>query len=382
MPTLLHLNSLAELRSQATAWDDLWWRSEVTLPTARAELLALWVERFAPHAAFHALVVEDQGRWLAALPLVRKKIAGVFEVDALPAGVWSPGGELLWDATNGADEQVATTLVEAIRQLPCQLLWFEDIAAQQIGWRALMASVAKAGMSWDCRPHGRVPRIEIEHEWETYRSNWSRKHRQHMSACLRRLAARGEVRLRLLSRLRPGAIEPWLRRGFLVEDRSWKGPGGTSVLRTPGMFDFFLLQARQAAQWGQLELALLECGGRFVAFAYGLAAKGVFHSSKVGYDPAYGDCSPGQLLRYHLLERFHADFDRRAVDFLGILTAAHAAWRPEVYTVSRLILAPRGCLGRAALGLYRHLKGAGCGLDAVRVERNSFRLAGESKATE
>ena len=58
-----------------------------------------------------------------------------------------------------------------------------------------------------------------------------------------------------------------------------------------------LRQSRQLAQWGQLELAFLECGEQAVAFCYGLTAKGVFHSLKIGYDPAYADCAPGQLLR-------------------------------------------------------------------------------------
>ena len=45
---LMHLRSVEELRGAAADWDDLWWRSEAALPTARAELLAQWVEQFKP----------------------------------------------------------------------------------------------------------------------------------------------------------------------------------------------------------------------------------------------------------------------------------------------------------------------------------------------
>ncbi len=58
---IIHLNSIDDLRSAAPAWDDLWWRSDVALPTARAELLAQWLERFAPHRDFHAFAVEEDG---------------------------------------------------------------------------------------------------------------------------------------------------------------------------------------------------------------------------------------------------------------------------------------------------------------------------------
>ena len=119
------------------------------------------------------------------------------------------------------------------------------------------------------------------------------------------------------------------------------------------MFDFFLGQARQLAQWDQLALAVLRCGGRPVAFAYGLVAKGVFHSWKVGYDARYADCSPGQLLRYRLIERLHADPAYQTMDFVGLLSDAQAHWRPETYRVGRLMVAPRRLLGRLALSAYR-----------------------------
>ena len=38
-----------------------------------------------------------------------------------------------------------------------------------------------------------------------------------------------------------------LRRGFEIEDRGWKATEGTSVLRTPRVFDFFYRQAEQLA---------------------------------------------------------------------------------------------------------------------------------------
>jgi hypothetical protein len=44
------ISSTSQLRDRAGAWDDLWMRSDVALPTARAELIAQWLDRFAPKA--------------------------------------------------------------------------------------------------------------------------------------------------------------------------------------------------------------------------------------------------------------------------------------------------------------------------------------------
>jgi CelD/BcsL family acetyltransferase involved in cellulose biosynthesis len=350
------LSSLAELRSLAPAWDDLWWRSEATLPTARAELIAQWVERFAPAAGFRALVVEDQGQWVAALPMVERRVARLLTAGTLPSNLWSPGGTLLWDASLAAEQSIADRLVEAMRRLPWQVLWLEEALWERAAWQTLIAAVRAAGMAMDCRSRWQVARIPIDHDWATCRGRWSRKHRQKMNSSLRRLSNRGSVRLRLHADFSGGELEPLLRRAFAVEDGGWKGRSGTSVLRSPGILDFFLRQSRQLAQWGHLELAFLECGGQAVAFCYGLTAKGVFHSLKIGYDPAYADCAPGQLLRHFLLERFHGDLDRTALDCTGPMTEAHQHWRPESYTMGRLLIAPRRWLGRAVVAAYQSWK--------------------------
>jgi hypothetical protein len=126
----------------------------------------------------------------------------------------------------------------------------------------------------------------------------------------------------------------------------------TAVLRSPGMFTFYVDQARQLARWGQLELAFLTHNGRDIAFEYGFTAKGVYHSFKVGYDQAYAAYSPGQLLTGRLLEHFHADPARLAYDCLGPLNDAVARWQPATYEISRLAIAPR-LVGRMLIRAYQ-----------------------------
>jgi CelD/BcsL family acetyltransferase involved in cellulose biosynthesis len=366
----LHFDSLAGLRSVAGAWDDLWQRSDVTLPTLRAELIAQWIEHFARPADFQALAVECDGRLVAALPLWRRRVGRVLDAAAMPCNEWSSNGELLLDASMGqaflpAVEQsrqtavsappVLDALVAALRKTSWQLLWLDEAVLDAPRWQLWQQALARAGMRAGSRRRWNVGRLEIAGNWADYKSRWSRKHRQKMAWAARRLAKRGDVRLVVAAELAPGDAAAWMRRGFAVEDRGWKGAAGTSVLRTPGMAEFFIRQAETAARWGQLELVFLECGGRPAAFCYGLTAKGVFHSMKVGYDPAFDECAPGQLLRYFLLERFFAEPWRAALDFQGPMTEAHAAWRPRCYTVNRLVVAPGRLLGAVAVGAYEHL---------------------------
>jgi CelD/BcsL family acetyltransferase involved in cellulose biosynthesis len=348
----IHLASTGQLRASAPAWDDLWSRSEVATPTARAEPLALWLDQFTPTADFSAVVVEDDGPWVAALPLAGGRIGGIFRAGVLPGNAWSAGGELLVDPA--ADiEVVLDRLVAALGELPWCLLWLDEVVPAAPRWQALLAACDRAGVPWHEHERFQVGRIEIGHDWEQYKRGLSRSHRQAMAKAARRLEAAGPVHFALRS-LVPSEVEDWLRRGFAVEDRSWKGAAGSSVLCTPGMFDFFFRQARQLAAWEQLEAATLELDGRPIAFAYGAHAKGVYHPYKIGYDPSYAEYSPGQLLFYYLLEWLHNSPQYQALDFMGPLSESTSRWRPDTYAVGRIVIAPRRLLGRIALQAYHH----------------------------
>lgn len=379
----VHFESLDALRANAAAWDDLWLRSDVTLPSLRAELLAQWVEQFMPTHRFHAIAIEADGRLMAALPLVERRVGRTISAGTLPSNEWSAGGDLLldptvrqafepvpknvgWDKPAKSHQEtvprptqisappVLDALAGAIRKLPWPLLWLDEATLDAPRWQQFAIALQQSHATVAQHPRWRVGRVPIVGDWSAYKSRWSRKHRQKMAWAARRLAQQGEVRLALHSHLTPDQVPTQLRRAFELEDHGWKGTAKTSVLQSPGMADFFLRQAEQAAQWGQLELAFLECGQQTVAFAYGLSAKSVFHSLKVSYDPQFAELSPGQLLRYYLLERFFTEPGRRSLDFQGLMTEAHAAWLPETYTIGRFAAATKP-VGRLAVAAYRTL---------------------------
>lgn len=359
---ILQIESLETLRALADKWDDLWLRGEATLPSLRAEMLAQWVEQFARPDDFFAIAVETSDRLTAALPLLRrgKGRPGVMNLPpfsraiTMPSNEWSSASDLLLDESDVSD-QAPHYLINGIRESGVRLLQLDEVILDSARWRRFLQASTEAGMSAAEHPRWEVGRVTIDHDWPAYKARWSRKHRQKMAQAVRRLAEQGEVRLDLHSRLSPKDVEPVLRRCFEIEDGGWKGAAGTSVLRSPGMAEYYLRQAQLAARWGQLEIAMLNCGDCPISFSYGLAAKGVFHSIKIGYDPQFAEYHPGQLLRYYQLERYFADPERTALDFQGEMTSSHAAWLPEPYSVGRVLIAPRAMMGRMAVWGYKHI---------------------------
>ena len=349
---LRQFDSIRQLRDAAAAWDRLWLRSEVSLPTARAELVAQWLEHFAPRARWRALVVEDGQEPVAALPLVGRRVRGLLPAGDLTSNYWSPNGELLLDPAADA-EAVLDLLAAALEPLPWPLLWLDLVPYEKPYWQALIGALHRRGLATEVRLHYRIGQVEINGDFEDYRAGWPKNHRRNVRKDSQRLERAGAVELKLYSEFTPDEVDRRLRRAFQIEDSSWKNGAGRPVFRTPGMFEFYRRQARQLAEWGSLRLAFLEHQGEPIAFELGWTAKEVYHSFKVSYKESYRQYGPGHLLRLHLIRSLHGRPGPGLVDFQGPLSEALACWSTRSYPIGRLVVAPRRLAGRALLAGYR-----------------------------
>lgn len=348
------IDSVSALRAWQPAWDDLWQRSEVTYPTAQAGPLADWLQQFRPRAPFKGLLVRREEQLLAAWPLVAARVARVLDVGSLTSDDWSPGGDLLIDPQTDIPA-VTGMLVRGLRRLPWPALWLQAVETEQPWWQALLRAVQAAGVPHASRERFSVGFIDTHQSWEAYRARWSPNHQQHVARCARRLAELWPVRYEQIDQPTAAELPQLLRRVFEMEDRGWKGRAGTSVLRAPGMFDFYQRQAVALAANGQLAIALLWVGERPAAFLYGFRAKGVLHWLKSGYDEALGRCSPGQLLLGQMLEAAHRNPAIRLVDLMGVVNSAMSRWLPRTSPVARVLIAPNRLWGTSLTAAYDKL---------------------------
>jgi CelD/BcsL family acetyltransferase involved in cellulose biosynthesis len=333
------INSTANLRANADAWNDLWRRSDWTLPPLRAEQLALWSEYFDPRAELRAVVVTDGSRWLAALPLIGRRSRLLPGRARLPNNFYSTSGELLFDRQ--AESEVADRLVAGLRQLPWGLLWLNFVSFEMRGWQELLAAARRLGVASFAQRSFEIGRVELDCDYRTYEASRSRNHRRSIKRTTDRINELGGCEVQVLAPTPDDDIEALLRRGFEVEDRCWKAESGSSVLRSPGVFEFYVRQARELASNGELRLAFLEHQGHPIAFEYAWAARGGYVSQKVGYDASFAECSPGQLLRAKLYERFCESGETKLIDYRGILSEATARWATQSYSVGRVLLGTR-----------------------------------------
>lgn len=357
--TDLHLEVLESadaLRAVAEDWDDLWRRSDVTMPTLCAEPAASWIETFAPGKQARILTVRQGSRLVGALPVIGRRLRRAIPVGDVPLNQWSANGDLLIDERTDA-AAVALCLAEAMCDLPWPLLWFQMVPWQASQWTILAEKLAGLGAQVDTSTGFEVARTSLNRPFDAFLADRPKSLRRSVRKDLRRLESEGRVELRLLDELRPEEVEPPLRRAFAIEDSGWKGEAGTSVFRSEGVFEFYLRQAMYFARRGVLRLAFLECDGKAIAFEVGWIGKGVYHSFKVGYDETYRKFGPGHLLRWRLIEAGCRDPSLQFVDFQGPVNQALRSWSTEKYLIGRLAVCPPRFASRAILTGLRTARG-------------------------
>ena len=342
------LESADALRGVAEDWDDLWRRSDVTMPTLCAEPAASWIETFARGRQARILTVRQGGRLVGALPIIGRKLRRTVPVGDVPLNQWSANGDLLIDEKADA-AAVALCLAEAMCDLPWPLLWFQMVPWQASKWMILAEQLAGLDAQVDTSTGFEVARTSLDRPFDAYFADRPKNLRRSIRKDLKRLEGEGRVELRLLEGLQPEDVESPLRQAFAIEDSGWKGEAGTSVFRSKGVFEFYLGQAMHFARRGVLRLAFLECNEKAIAFEVGWIAKGVYHSFKVGYDENYRKFGPGHLLRYRLIEEGCRDPSLQFVDFQGPINQALRPWATEKYLIGRLAVCPPRFASKAVL---------------------------------
>jgi hypothetical protein len=316
-------------------------------------LVSAWIEQFAPDRRIAAVLVEEGQQAVAALPLVEQRWGQFVLVGGLPANEWATHGDLLWDPRVGP--AAIEALIEALgRRLPWPLVSLSPVALEAPQWAAFFEAAARVGWSLHRQTRWRTGVVDVQGSWADYESALGRDHRRNRRRNSQALDKAGGGELDLRTEFTAAEVSRLVREGFEVEDRSWKGAAGTSVLRTPGMFEFFERSALSAAALGCLELAFLRHAGRPIAFGYGWQAKDTHFLPKVGYDEGFKQFGPGQLLVMRWLERLFAGGRRQTLDFWGELAPWTESWSTRSYAVGRIVAAGPSRLGRSLVYAYEN----------------------------
>ena len=354
MDTRSH-HSLEEFDAICDAWDDLWRRCGYMFPSSQSAFVSQWMRHFASDERFHAIAVEDSGKLQAALPLTVRRWKKLITIASLPGNEWSPIGNLMVEFNDDTPQSISA-LVDLLSNPRWSLAQFEPVRLDAIQWQMFIARLRQAGYPLNVETLFEVGQVDVDGDWNTYLKSRSRNLRKDLGKAWRRLETLGSVEVRRHTQPDGNRLAELMRLGFEVEDRSWKSRTGTSVLKVPGMLEYYTSQAALLRDREQLQLSVLTIDERPIAFEYGWHGHGTYFSFKVGYDETFERHSPGQLLRMKLLEHFFTDENTTVVDFFGPLNRALAAWSTSSIPIGRLTIGRPSLCGRGMIGAYRQLR--------------------------
>ncbi|MDE1915698.1 MAG: GNAT family N-acetyltransferase [Sphingomonadales bacterium] len=328
--------------AQGALLADAWTRLErgATLPTqglgfvtalSRSLLAGTRLEVFIGRGAggIRGLIplCRGEGRW------ARWRLAGTCEI-------FEPGDALC------EDEAGAGALAEALAR-DAGPVTLDRLPASSALIPALRRAMRGRGLV-SVRPAMASPFIRLDPSWQRAEDHFNAGRRSDFRRAARRAAAIAPVfhevivpELSEFDRLFDEAVA--------IEQRGWKDRSGSAMARDPAKEAFFRDWLRDACAQGSLRIAFLRIGQQAVAMQMALVMANRFWLLKIGYDEAYGKCSPGNLLMLHTIG--HAAREGlETYEMLGAMEPWIAdLWTQERHECLRLRTYPFSLAGLLAL---------------------------------
>ncbi len=331
----------------APEWRELCEEGLYDEPFYRPEWIGAYVRAFAPKAMLLVTTVRVNGRLRGVLALMAERTTFYgLPVNKLrsPANSHCPR----FDLVHGAGSHCAAVVLEvwaSLKNTPgWDVLEVQDVPQGGALERLLLAA------KLDGYPTGqwesmRSPYITLPGpgaNMETVLARTDGKFRYNLRRGMRRLEAKGAVRLVRIDRADPAMLEHF----YKLERSGWKGKEGSAIACDTNTRQFYDSVAREAERFGYLSLYLLECNGSPVAMHFGLTHRGRYFLPKPAYEESYKDCSPGHLLVHEVLrdcvERGLVEFD-----FVGPWMDWKGEWASEVRPHAWCYVFNKGFFGHA-----------------------------------
>lgn len=334
----LPLHELCADRALLKSWKRL--EEAASLPTQGHAFASGLAETLLAGTRVDAICVKDPQGLVAVAPFCGK--AGFFARWRLvgPQEVWEPAAPLF------RDSQAARLLAEAILREP-RPLQMDRLPAKSPLIAELRSTIRGKGLMW-IRPATPTPTIALDARWKDPASQFNSGRRSDFRRAARKASELGEVTFEMLSP-HPRDFDELFDEAIAVEVQSWKRDAGTALAVNRLQQAFFRDFFRSACERGEFRVAFMRIGGKAVAMQMAVENLGRYWLFKIGFDEAYGRCSPGALLMLHTIS-WAANRDLRSYELLGYSETWIAdLWTREQHEYVRLRLYPFTTRGMVAL---------------------------------
>ncbi len=171
------------------------------------------------------------------------------------------------------------------------------------------------------------PFIPLDESWHEPESHLSSRRRSDFRRAHRRAEQQGQVRGEIIAPT-PRQLDALLETAFTVEARSWKGAAGTALAQDPARGGHLRQFAAWASGAGTLRIGLLHIGDTTAAMQIAVEHNSALWLLKIGFDPLFANCSPGNLLLAESI-RYAVRRNLKSLEFLGTVESWTKVWTEQ-----------------------------------------------------
>lgn len=290
----------------APDWDPLVRAMPRPSPMLLHGWLREWWRHYGDDGELRIHVAYRNGRLVGALPLCMRARSGL-RVLTFVGGAHSALADLL--VAPGEDIATAETLAQRVADSEQDFADLFGLPGDSLLARALGDEKLRLV------ERGEAPVLDLEGSWEdVYCAKLSSKKRAQNRRRKRNLAKVGTVEV-VVARTK-GELAPALEDAFALHELRWNGRPDGSEFATPNGRRFHRAALLALADSDVPRIVTLKVDGRPAAFHYFLALERRMYVHRMGFDPAFGEFSPGWLNTLDTIEIAAAEGLTR-VEFLG-----------------------------------------------------------------
>ena len=346
------IDSLKELEENCDKWNDLWKRSTTTNPIAQAELVALYTRFYGFEEHFQAAIVESDGRWLAAIPLVTATKYRLLKVANFPNENHLYSIQFLLDPSFEPLETVQQ-LISGIRKLPMHLFWLEGIRLGNTEWQHFRNGLRLSGIPYAEQVCRETAIVTLGKPIDELEPHWNKKQVADIKRRQKKLGELGTIEVVKCTQEKD--VVDAVPVCFDIENKGWKGDNNSSG-KKKGHEPFFTEKARLLAQKNQMLIYGLTLDSKWIAFQYCYTGKDTCYVLKLSYDPEFRQYGAGQILNYLVFQDLCKNSDISLYDYIGDIMDYQKIWNPVVVQKNQLVFPMNSLLGKTAFSAYRFLK--------------------------
>lgn len=297
------IRSLEELEKYQDGWNTLALQAPQRSPmNSWAWLSAYFEKRLEKPERWYCVIAGTADNLLGVLPVIvspGKLLGKPAPILRTPGDHHTIAVDLVVD-TECAEQVIPQLIDAALAEQPSyQYFEFSQLVEQSPTLHWFRKNITRIRMFAEHIGDGAY--LKTETSFDAFRSKLSSNFRSNLNKAHNKLKKLSDVEVEFKS----GRVadDSDLLHMAAVEDKSWKGKAGTSILKSQSLIDFYSVVCRRLSKTGWLEWHFLNAENKTIAANLAINFAGSIVVWKLGYDEAFNRYSPGSILFERLVQR-------------------------------------------------------------------------------